>query len=151
MINVRLTLMMTLVGIRRYLSFPLVGSLLQNRTESLALTLAAGLQLGLSFAHLPGWDCPIKAVLGIPCPGCGLSTASALLLHGEWHEALQVHAFAPLLVGLVGLAALVSLLPGPVHRQAVLAISAIECRTGVTAWLLVGLFLYWGFRLLQII
>ncbi|WP_169311153.1 DUF2752 domain-containing protein [Thermodesulfatator indicus] len=34
--------------------------------------------------HLPlPWICPIKALTGYPCPGCGLTDAFRFLLQGE--------------------------------------------------------------------
>jgi hypothetical protein len=37
-------------------------------------------------------------VFGIPCPGCGLTTAIAELLRGDWRGSLSIHAFAPIFV-----------------------------------------------------
>ena len=39
--------------------------------------------------------CPIRAVFGIPCPGCGLTRAFSALIHGRFVEALYYH---PLIV-----------------------------------------------------
>lgn len=47
------------------------------------------------------WPCPFAALLGIPCPGCGLTRAAWALLHGEWRHALELHPLAPLVVPLV--------------------------------------------------
>ncbi len=35
--------------------------------------------------------CPIRLVLGVPCPGCGMTRASHLLAHGELLAALALH------------------------------------------------------------
>jgi len=35
--------------------------------------------------------CPMAAVLGVPCPGCGLSRATLALLHGNVRQALYLH------------------------------------------------------------
>jgi Protein of unknown function (DUF2752) len=35
--------------------------------------------------------CPMNTVLGIPCPGCGLTRASLALLHGEIGVAAALH------------------------------------------------------------
>lgn len=37
------------------------------------------------------FDCPMQAGLGIPCPGCGMTRATHLLLHGEVWAALRMH------------------------------------------------------------
>jgi hypothetical protein len=35
--------------------------------------------------------CPTASVLGIPCPGCGLTRATLALCHGDLRRALQLH------------------------------------------------------------
>ncbi len=40
--------------------------------------------------------CLTRRVLGLPCPGCGLTRAVSHLLHGEWARALSLHPLAPL-------------------------------------------------------
>jgi hypothetical protein len=146
----RIILKMDISTVRRSWYTPVVGAVLKGRAESLAISGAAALQVGMVYAHLPGWSCPIKAVLGIPCPGCGLSTACSLLLHGQWREALKAHAFAPLFLAGVALIAMASLLPEKPRQLLVLKVSAFERRTGLMGWFLAGLFLYWGLRLLHL-
>ncbi len=109
---------------------------------------ASALQVGLVAAGLPGWPCPVKTFLGILCPGCGLSTAVVYLLQGKWENALRSHAFAPLFLFGFVLAAVVTALPGDAHRQAVGEIARLERRTGMVAFLLLGLVAYWVLRLL---
>jgi hypothetical protein len=41
--------------------------------------------------------CLSRRLLGLPCPGCGMTRALAHLAKGEWRAALAVHPFAPLL------------------------------------------------------
>ena len=129
--------------------FPsLLASLMSERTTSLVMGGVVGLQFGLVTAGLPGWPCPFKAVFGIPCPGCGLSTAVGFLLHGNWQAAMTKHAFAPVFLLGAMLVLGVSLLPEPWRVTAIQKISMIEKRTGITAWIMLGLLVYWGFRLL---
>ncbi len=40
--------------------------------------------------------CPLRFLLGIPCPGCGMTRALAHLARGEWRPALALHPLAPL-------------------------------------------------------
>ncbi len=37
------------------------------------------------------FECPVRAALGVPCPGCGMTRATHLLFHGELRAALQMH------------------------------------------------------------
>jgi hypothetical protein len=131
--------------------YPVISSLLKYRRESLVLTGLAVVQVGLVYAHLPGWPCPFKAVSGIPCPTCGLSTASAQLLRGDFREAVNTHAFAPVLLAGMLIFVIVSLLPEAPRQRLVQCIQALEQRTGLAAWILCGLFFYWGLRLLHMI
>ena len=41
--------------------------------------------------------CFSRRVLGLPCPGCGLTRAFAHLAKGEWSAALADHPLAPVL------------------------------------------------------
>src|SRR5687768_5235486 len=53
-------------------------------------------QLGL----LPCW---MIHATGIPCPGCGVTTAISLLVHGDWRAALATQPFGVLVVLLCAL------------------------------------------------
>jgi hypothetical protein len=41
----------------------------------------------------------MRLVLGLPCPGCGLTRAFCLMSHGRFGEALAFHGLAPLMLG----------------------------------------------------
>ena len=47
--------------------------------------------LAYASALLFGWNCPIKYLIGVPCPGCGLSRALAALLRLDFRTALRFH------------------------------------------------------------
>ena len=126
---------------------PYFSALIQNRIESWAIVGTGALQIGLHLAGLPGWACPFKSVFGIPCPGCGLTTATGQFLHGQFSESLQTHAFAPFFLFAVGLMAILLFLPEKTRLAAAARIEKLEKKTGTTTWFLVFLFLYWGFRL----
>lgn len=89
---------MAQVGFSRAAAF---GPVAQRGAQ--ASLCATALGLGWYFELLP---CPWALLLGVPCPGCGLSRAAALLLHGQLEGALQLHPLSPLLVPLVLAAAL---------------------------------------------
>jgi len=127
---------------------PFFASLLQKRRIALILLGAATLQIVLISTGLQGWQCPIHSTLGIPCPGCGLSTAVALLIKGDWQRAIHTHAFAPVFLFAIVLMGTVSILPENLHRKTVLQIAAIEKHTAFAAYILFGIIIYWIFRLL---
>lgn len=43
-----------------------------------------------SIGHLPS-VCPFYNLIGLPCPGCGLTRAFVCLGHGQWRESLHWH------------------------------------------------------------
>ena len=58
-----------------------------------ALLMLLGLPLLAAFrADFP--LCPSAGLLGIPCPGCGLTRATAALLEGQFAEAFALHPLA---------------------------------------------------------
>jgi hypothetical protein len=119
------------------------ASLLGNRVLGFLLTGIAGLHLGLTAVGLPGWQCPLLLGIGLPCPGCGLSRATLELLAGQWHAALTLHAFSPVLLVAWLVLAVASLLPESLRRPLVHGLEGLERRTALSALLLVGLVLYW--------
>ena len=53
--------------------------------------------------------CPSAALLGIPCPGCGLTRATLALVHGDFAAALRLHPLVPILTPIyLGLLAVVA-------------------------------------------
>jgi len=104
------------------------------------------LQIVLTGTESRGWSCPIDTFLGIFCPGCRLSTALTLLIQGKWQPAVQMHAFAPLV--LAGLMAFVifSVLPVGWQTRAAHQIAVLERKTGITAAIILSSLIYWGVR-----
>lgn len=131
-----------------YLHKPILASILENRGICAAISGAAILQLSLVFAGLPGWQSPFHSLLGFPDPGCGLSRAIVALFRGDWQTSLTFHAFAPFFVIALILIALVAIFPVEMKNKVVIWVEAIELRTGLSTYLLIGLVLYWLARLL---
>jgi hypothetical protein len=130
------------------LNKPILTSILQSRVLCAMILGVTVLQLVLVGSGLPGWQSPIHTVLGIPDPGCGLSRATVALLSGNWRSSLTFHAFAPFLVAALSLIAITTVLPARLHDKAVTVVEGLETQTGLTAFLLIGLVIYWLARLL---
>lgn len=48
-----------------------------------------------------GLPCPLRSLTGVPCPFCGLTTATVALTHGRWYAAAAANPFVYLLAALV--------------------------------------------------
>jgi len=90
---------------------PLSGIFL--RLLALGLRPATSLPVGLLIAAcIPvAWVtggpqlCPFKLILGLPCPGCGMTRSVVTLLHGDLAASLHFHPLGlPLVLFLAGLA-----------------------------------------------
>jgi hypothetical protein len=127
---------------------PAFSSLLENRREGLIIVGAGVLHLGLRIAGLPGWSCPILAATGIPCPGCGLTRASMELIRGDFASSFHTHAFAPIFLFAMLLMVVTLVLPEHHRIKLIAKINQLETRSGVMAWVLFFLMLYWAIRLI---
>lgn len=47
-----------------------------------------------------GLPCPLRTLTGVPCPFCGLTTATVALTHGNWAAAVAANPLACLAAGL---------------------------------------------------
>ena len=59
-----------------------------KKQDLAALAAVAALYAALHFA---GFGCPIKAVTGVSCAGCGMTRAWLAALAGDWAEAFFYH------------------------------------------------------------
>ena len=136
------------IPLKNQIYSPILAHVTQDRWAGLIITGAVGLQAGLISLGLPGWQCPILHILGLPCPGCGLSRAMVALLHGDWRSSLELHAFAPIFVIALALIAGTTILPQKQRVWVMKQLEMVERRTGITAIVLIGLVFYWLVRLL---
>jgi hypothetical protein len=130
---------------------PVFSSLLESRREGLIIIGAGALHLGLSLAGLPAWNCPIRTVTGIPCPGCGLTRAVMQFLHGDITSSLQTHAFAPIFILALMIMFAALFLPEKYRRTLISTIRHMETHNGFTSYFLLALMLYWCIRLMGIV
>ena len=138
-------------ALKQAITSPLLASLVTRRRDGLILVGVGTAQIGLFLAHLPGWPCPFKAVFGVPCPGCGLTTAIGELLRGDWRASLATHAFAPVFVLAFLVMGVAVALPEAQRRRFVAFIARIERRSGISVLVLCALFIYWGLRLFRLV
>ena len=127
---------------------PAFSNLLENRREGLIIFGAGALHLGLSLAGLPAWSCPMLAATGIPCPGCGLTRATMAFVRGDFAQSFQIHAFAPIFLFALVVMFITLVLPESKRYDVIQKISRFESSSGITAWILSLLMLYWAFRLI---
>jgi len=95
--------------------------------------------------------CPMAGVLGVPCPGCGLTRATLALLHGDVRGALHFHplvfVIAPLFAWVIGSAAL-GYVRGPRPRPNLKPWFATRPATVLAFALLAATLLVWALRFL---
>jgi len=78
------------VIVRRMYSVP------ENITMFSAGAAAVGAVYPMIVAHTggQGLPCPLRTLTGVPCPFCGLTTATVALSHGQWATAAKASPLA---------------------------------------------------------
>lgn len=94
-----------------------------------ALLGLGALLLGCTAAGIQLFVCPLRALTGVPCPGCGLTRGMVALLRGDVRAALTFHPFVPLFgLGLV-LVVLAAALPEGPRGRLLRGVRRLESRT----------------------
>ena len=130
---------------------PTLAPILQKRRILILLAGLAVVQIALTAAGWGAWKCPIYSVSGVPCPGCGLSRAMLLLASGQWSAAIQMHAFAPVLLAAVIGFAVAGILPRRQLENILFRIATVERYTGIVVILTLAMLIYWGLRVSGVI
>jgi hypothetical protein len=117
--------------------------------RSLIVATLAGMFASIVLFKLP--FCPLASVLGVPCPGCGLTRATLALAHGELRQALELHplvfVLAPLFIWAVSSAA-IGYVRGPRAAQPVRLWVASRTVTVLASLLMLATLGVWGARFL---
>ena len=117
--------------------------------RSLIVATIAGVCALIVHFRLP--FCPLASVLGVPCPGCGLTRATLALAHGELRHALALHplvfVLAPLFLWALASAA-VSYVRGPHPARPVRHWLASRTVTALASLLMLATLGVWGARFL---
>jgi hypothetical protein len=64
---------------------------------AIALTPIIGSRILTIGSEIPWLSCPLKRLIGIPCPAWGSTRSFVAIAHGHWTQAIQYHLFAPVL------------------------------------------------------
>jgi hypothetical protein len=109
---------------------------------------AVGSVYPLIVAHtgFQGLPCPLRTLTGVPCPFCGLTTASVALSHGNWVAAAAANPLAYRAAGLASVTApvLVARAAGRASLPRAWSAAARRCAGWVAAVLVA---LSWVFQL----
>ena len=129
--------------IKRGLFVPVLGPLMQNRWIIALLATLTFVQVALTATGITAWQCPVRSTLGVLCPGCDLTRATVFLIQGHWQAAFDLHAFAPIFLGIGIFLAIGSFLPARLQQKAAYQITAFERHFGIVALFGFSFLLYW--------
>lgn len=117
--------------------------------RSLIVATIGGVFLSIVRFQLP--FCPLASVLGVPCPGCGLTRATLALAHGDLQHALELHplvlVLAPLFIWAMASAAF-GYVRGPRPGRPVRLWLASRPVTALGSLLMLATLGVWGARFL---
>jgi hypothetical protein len=91
----------------------------KRSTLAAVSVLVAGAAVLLFVPAIPSL-CPIRWVVGQPCPSCGLTRATRLAIDGDWMGAFHMHPLWPVALAFVAFAVAVELMQARGGRPALL-------------------------------
>ena len=128
----------------------IMGPLMQNRWIIVLLTALTAMQAVLAATLKIAWQCPVKSTLGVICPGCGLTRALVLFVQGHWKAAIDLHAFAPVVLGIGIFLVIGNSLPAGLRHKFAERVAAFERRTAIVALLMLSMVAYWILRIVYL-
>lgn len=123
------------------------ASILKNPADARILAGFGFLHLASILFGFSAWKCPIFLVTGIPCPGCGLSRATAALLQGDLRTMGKIHIFAPIVLIAVVLTGLTLCVPDKVRINIIELIEKVEKHSKISIFIIISIVIYWALRL----
>lgn len=121
-------------------------AMVRDRFAARVIIAFTGLHGALVAAGLPSLPCPLLHIIGIPCPGCGISRACIALLRGDWEQMATLHVFAPVVMLVLALLMLAAFLPDSKRSTFIDMVRRFERHTAVGIILAVVFLSYWVFR-----
>lgn len=121
-------------------------AMVRDRFAARVILAFTGIHGALLAAGLPSLPCPLLHIVGIPCPGCGISRACIALLRGDWEQMATLHFFAPIVMVVLALLALAAFLPNSRRSAFIDLIKRFEQHTAVGLILFIVFLSYWIFR-----
>ena len=78
-----------------------ITALVKKDLYTIRWALAAILVFGGIMQAVFGSICPMRAITGLPCPGCGMTRAAISLLRGRWDLVLQYNVLVVFWIGFI--------------------------------------------------
>ena len=128
----------TLVGVALGLTalFAVAAYLNPYGSDGAARRMETHLQLGLP-------ECTFKRVTGLPCPSCGMTTSFALMMHGDFSDAMRANSVGVMLA-LTLLAAIPWCLASALWRRTLFVLSAERALMVIVIGLLSLMLVRWA-------